>query len=168
MSNAIRKRIVAFIILLIFTISSFVYSNIDLFNSEPLKGENKDLLANSKTQLLSNNLKTNTTASEDTASKLSTEGYEESRVKSAEVFIERLQLQLKEITNDIYLINTNLFISGEDDTNDLVTYKTLIDSIDFKKALYYLVKLKDEFKSFEAVMDEYLLSLQIGDRAFLC
>ena len=80
--------------------------------------------------------------------------------------VERIQYQLGEVKRR----NVETSLSPEASINntdvnekegDLAIYYKVLDSMNLKVAVTLLLMLRSEFGSFEAVLDEYLLSLQL-------
>jgi len=118
---------------------------------------------------------------EEFIAKLKKEGFSEDNISEARMLEERVVFQLQEITsssqenqvtqkpqanksNQINIEGPKVDISGNnkkiDDTADISAYEELSKKIDIKDAVYFMLKLKADFGSYEKVFDEYLYSLQ--------
>lgn len=103
--------------------------------------------------------------------KLKAEGFKEDSITEARMLVERVQFQLEEILSaqDESVIipeaeKTVLPVeeSTENKEADQESYRKLAGEIQTGTAVYLMLKLEKEFGSIEAVLDEYLLSLQLG------
>ena len=99
-------------------------------------------------------------------SKLKEQSYEDRDIIEAKALVERIQYQLGEVKRR----NVETSLSPEASINntdvnekegDLAIYYKVLDSMNLKVAVTLLLMLRSEFGSFEAVLDEYLLSLQL-------
>jgi hypothetical protein len=117
--------------------------------------------------------------SDENIKKLKAEGFSSNDINASKLIAERVQLQLKELTDSSINLpkqsttlidsqsslgnqsidNSNNNISSN---NDEEIYKELQDKFDFQKAIYLMLKLKKDFGSFEQVLNEYLYDIQIG------
>lgn len=101
-------------------------------------------------------------------------GNNEKDINEAISIIERLEVQLNEISSksenqiskdNVKPISNNVedFLNEEKSESeiDLKPYIDLLNKFDKKKALSLMLKLKKSFGTFEKVLDEYLLALQI-------
>lgn len=104
----------------------------------------------------------NFSLSEDEIKGFKDEGFGGDELQQARLLIERVVFQLQEITLDIDAVYAvlNPGDSTEKETDDLQKYRELAAGIDIRKCLYLMLKLRDELGSIEAVLDEYLFSLQ--------
>ncbi|MFZ5989894.1 MAG: hypothetical protein ACOYWZ_22585 [Bacillota bacterium] len=101
----------------------------------------------------------------DYIKKLKAEGFDPKDIDSAELYVKRVILQLSEIQTFSDSIGLRPDISIDihsEKADDSVKYSELLSKIDERKAVYYLVKLKKDFNNTEEVLDEYLISLQLG------
>ena len=105
---------------------------------------------------------------EDFIQHLKKEGFTEQEIIDTKILEERVMLQLLEITStsgipedEVEILKTDTEIKFSD-KEDLTSYKDLTEKIDIKKAVYFMLKLKSEFGSYEKVFDEYLYSIQLG------
>lgn len=98
----------------------------------------------------------------DFINKLRDTGFSNSKIIEAKSLVERLIFQLNEIfdkKNEVtYEVENNI----SQNEQDLQAYKELTEKIDIKIAIYLILKLEEDFGSMEKVLDEYLLSLQLG------
>ncbi|MBO8173608.1 MAG: hypothetical protein H0Z33_17205 [Bacillaceae bacterium] len=96
--------------------------------------------------------------------KLKEQGFSEQDITSAKLLVERTVFQLNQIV-DSEAISPDPVIQVEDPLeqkeDNLAAYKQIIEKFDIKKAVYLILKLNPDFGSMEAVLDEYLLSLQL-------
>ena len=102
---------------------------------------------------------------EDTLEKLKEEGYTEEQIIEAKSLVERVMFQLEEIANMQVMtpsqpeVGVNINENKEEDTT---AYTALVGKISLNEAVYFILKLSDELGSMQAVLDEYLYSLQLG------
>lgn len=94
---------------------------------------------------------------------LKKEGFKDSEIMEAKLMAERVIFNLREITTgnsfDVEIPTAEML--ADDKEEDTQVYRDIMQKINMEKAVYLLLKLKDEFGSIEKVMDEYLLTLQI-------
>lgn len=105
------------------------------------------------------------TGIEETISMLQEQGHTEEEIVEAKMTAERLQFQLNEIAaEDVGApqIPTPVANAEEKKDKNTETIHKLAEQFDLSTAVYCMVILKKELGSLEAVLDEYLLSLQIG------
>lgn len=124
---------------------------------------NQDTLKNSSDntneQMVENEL------GKDAVEQLKEQGFKESEIVEAKMLVERIAFQLEEITTEdnklpeVPSVDINKPLN---DKKDIEAYKELLSKFDIKAAVIFALKLKDSFGSMEKVLDEYLLSLQIG------
>jgi hypothetical protein len=122
--------------------------------------------------------------SDEYIKKLNAEGFSNDEINAAQLIVERVQLQLKELTDNSDSItsqpaneidpqsisgdqvannsNNKLIDSNIGTNSDEESYRELQEKFDFQKAIYLMLKLKKDFGSFELVLDEYLYSIQVG------
>lgn len=98
--------------------------------------------------------------------RLKSEGFKDDEINEAKMLIDRVTLQLSEIItsqdgNDQQLRSVSTDIDTQTE-EDITQYAELSDKIDTNTALYLILKLSKDFITKENVLDEYLLSLQIG------
>lgn len=102
---------------------------------------------------------------EATINKLKDEGFTEEEISEAKSIIERVVFQLDEITDmqaaAPSLPDTRTYVN-EKKEEDMTAYITLAGKINLSEAVYLVLKLDDELGSMQAVLDEYLCSLQLG------
>lgn len=116
--------------------------------------------------LLSNGL------DEEFISKLKKEGFSQQQIIDAKMLAERVTLQLQDI--DSYNARSqakpveapgadqaDLKVLEEDKEDSSKAYSELAKKIDYKNAIYFMLKLKSDFGSYEGAFDEYLCSLQL-------
>ncbi len=96
------------------------------------------------------------------------EGFDKNDVKAARETVMQLQFNLLEICN--YDNEANIdepnktsvgYIDKSNDVQENSKYKELSQSLDANLLIYFCLKLKNEFGSFETIIDEYLYCLQI-------
>lgn len=97
-----------------------------------------------------------TNMGEDTFNKLKEEGFTEEEIVEAKSLVERVIFQLDEISN-MQVLTPSLPEAGVN-----TSYTSLAGKINLNEAVYLLLKLRDELGSMQAVLDEYLYSLQLG------
>lgn len=116
--------------------------------------------------LLSNGL------DDDFISKLKKEGFSQQQIIDVKMLAERVTLQLQDIA--AYNARSQAKpveapgagqadqkVLEEDKEDSSKAYSELSKKIDFKDAIYFMLKLKSDFGSYEGAFDEYLCSLQL-------
>lgn len=101
----------------------------------------------------------------DYIKKLRDKGFADSKIIAAKSLVNRVTSQLKQILDANQEVPTkpvNGLDQEDKDKQELDAYQELASRIDVKTAVELLLKLEKEFGSMEKVLDEYLLSLQIG------
>lgn len=103
---------------------------------------------------------------EETVTKLRKSGFSDEDIQMAKLLAERIEFQLKEIAGASEVPSSPLVpVSGTVGPNGDDTKKEALQSLaekyDPASAVYYLLTLKEELGGSEAVMDEYLISLQL-------
>lgn len=96
--------------------------------------------------------------------KLLQEGFTQEEIMEARLLVERVMFQLKEITEDKSdKVPTPVpdLQPGKNSEDDMAAYQKVAEHFNEKTAIYLSLKLKKEFGSLEAVLDEYLQSLQL-------
>ncbi|KUO72064.1 MAG: hypothetical protein APF77_18330 [Clostridia bacterium BRH_c25] len=101
---------------------------------------------------------------EDTLNKLKEEGYEEEQIIEARTIVERVMFQLDEITNTQAAMPSlpEAGASIDENKDNMSSYTALTGKINLSEAVYLILKLQQELGSMQAVLDEYLCSLQLG------
>lgn len=120
------------------------------------KGQNNQQDRADRNKLLAEN-----NLGEDYLKKLLEEGFSQNEITEAKMLVERVIFQLKEITEfagDTLLLPSEKPEEGKKD--DIEAYRELAGKIEFKNAVYLILKLKKDFGSLEKAMDEYLYVLQ--------
>ncbi|HOQ38204.1 MAG TPA: hypothetical protein PLR73_10930 [Acetivibrio sp.] len=118
------------------------------------------------------NVSENKATSVNYIEKLKSENVDTKEIESAELYVKRVTLQLNEIQT--FSNNAGFLPSAADpvlynpNTDDTLKYSELSSKIDEKKAIYYMIKLKDIFGTKEKVFDEYLISLQLDIDLGMC
>lgn len=110
--------------------------------------------------------------SEDTVQHLKAEGYAEEEIWSARLLVERAAMQMKELAESADSTTQSPKpevptaalhdIEDKDKEQFLEELRNIAAQFDLDTAIKLLLALKDDFGSYEAVLDEYLLSLQWG------
>ncbi len=114
------------------------------------------------------NVLLNTGFDDDFLLKLKKEGFSDESISQVRMLEERVLFQLQEITSDSQEKSTkvdkpNAETAGIDkDSEDLAAYVDLSKKVNIKDMVYFMLKLKNAFGSYEKVFDEYLCSLQLG------
>ncbi|MDQ2085488.1 hypothetical protein RBH29_03455 [Herbivorax sp. ANBcel31] len=90
--------------------------------------------------------------------KIEKEGLSDDEIESFEAYVNRIVFQL----NEIQTFNSISTQSDLNTTDDSIKYSELLSKIDTQKAVYFLIKLKDDFNNMEEIFNEYLLSLQLN------
>lgn len=130
-------------------------NNTNIANSNITKEAETDSI----TPKIKNTIKDQT----DTIQTLKSEGYDTKDIESSELYVKRISLQLNEIStfNDSFGIQQKIGIEHEN-VNYSQNYSKLLEKLDDKIAVYYVVKLKQEFSDIEKALDEYLISIQLN------
>lgn len=100
---------------------------------------------------------------EDTHKMLKEEGFTEVGIMEAKSLVERVVFQLDEISN-MQVVPTfpvTGLNDGDPRQDNIASYRALAEKINLDDAVYLILKLHDEFDSSQAIMDEYLYSLQL-------
>lgn len=117
--------------------------------------------------LLSNGL------DDDFISKLKKEGFSQQQIIDAKMLAERVTLQLQDIDSNNARSQAKPVeapgaagqadqkVLEEDNKDNIEAYAQLSKKIDFRNAIYFMLKLKSDFGSYEGAFDEYLCSLQL-------
>lgn len=96
--------------------------------------------------------------------KLKNEGFSDTEITEAKILTDRVSCQLNEITSDDNNANTQSTAkvnnSKSNDEEDAAQYADLSKKIKENDSIYFMLKLKNDFSSYEKVDDEYLYSLQ--------
>ncbi|HEX2927138.1 MAG TPA: hypothetical protein VHP38_12920 [Ruminiclostridium sp.] len=114
------------------------------------------------------NMLLNTGLDGEFLAKLKKEGFSDESISQVRMLEERVTLQLQEITSDSGKDSVKVdkpsagTLQNDKDNDDLSAYQELAKKIDIKNAIYFMLKLKNDFGSYEKVFDEYLYSLQLG------
>lgn len=104
---------------------------------------------------------------------LKKEGFKNEEIMEAKLLVERVLFQLHEITGENGFqpadpqaeINTEIKNTGSGQSGneeDISPYTELEGKLDARTAVMLMLKLRQEFGSFERVLDEYLYALQAG------
>lgn len=93
-------------------------------------------------------------------------GYDPEQIMEAKLLAERVQFQLKELVDDriVKPVVPRPEASIEPEApkdKKAEAFRKLAEKFDLKAAIGFLLELKRDFGSYEAVLDEYLLSLQL-------
>uniref|UniRef100_UPI0013E35BA6 hypothetical protein n=1 Tax=Paenibacillus kobensis TaxID=59841 RepID=UPI0013E35BA6 len=103
------------------------------------------------------------TGMEEIVVKLRDMGYEEEKLQAAKMLAERVEFQLDEIVRGIGTIQPAVPVPGADhkDNAQQEAVQHIGERYEAGLALYYMMLLQEELGSSEAVLDEYLLALQL-------
>lgn len=102
---------------------------------------------------------------EDVTAKLLGEGFSNEEILEAKMLAERTQFQLKELVNVDKVTpqnpvpEVNPDKKKDDKSSD---FRKIAEQFDVNSILYFMLVLKKDFGSLEAVLDEYLFAIQIG------
>lgn len=104
------------------------------------------------------------TGLEETMTQLEQKGFTQEEITEARMLAERVEFQLKEVGGDR---GSSPTIAASDkekkgEEGRLESIASLAEQFILSEAFYDMVVLKKELGSYEAVLDEYLLSLQLG------
>lgn len=100
---------------------------------------------------------------EDIVAKLRESGFEDGQIHEAKMLAERIGFQLEEIASGTGAPQPAVPVPGEDGTDTaLEAIRQVAERYEAGMALYYMLVLQKELGGPEAVLDEYLLALQIG------
>ncbi|CAG7644635.1 hypothetical protein PAESOLCIP111_04753 [Paenibacillus solanacearum] len=101
---------------------------------------------------------------EELVQQLTAQGYTRDEIMQAKLLAERVQSQLQELTDSkrqpLVEQPSMELLSGKKGKDREEAYRKLAESFQAQKAIAFMLQLKKEFGSLEAVLDEYLLSLQ--------
>lgn len=149
--------------------------------------KNKSNLGASSQKNNRDELLLNSVLDEDFIARLKKEGFSEENITEVKMLEERVVFQLQEIisssqgnqvaqiastaqlnkskeSNQLNIEEPKLDINGGTNNNaidkDISSYEELLKKIDIQNAVYFMLKLKADFGSYEEVFDEYLYSLQ--------
>lgn len=124
--------------------------------------KNKDKNRNKEDKIQRNNALVKSGIGEDYVDKLKEEGYLEEEIMETKLLVERTIFQLNEIAktdvSSTKLPNEEAKANKDEDTSNYI--KTL-EKIELKPAVYWILKLKNDFNSIERAFDEYLYALQL-------
>ncbi|MDR6553470.1 hypothetical protein [Paenibacillus qinlingensis] len=121
-------------------------------NTDTQKGNRSNLLAGME-------------LGEDAVAKLIAQGFTNEEIMEAKMLAERVQFQLKELVNDTKITPQVPVLEIKLDTkkdDKLSEFPKITEQFDVNSVLYFMLMLKKDFGSLEAVLDEYLFALQIG------
>jgi hypothetical protein len=100
---------------------------------------------------------------EDIVAKLRASGFGDGQIQEAKMLAERVGFQLEEIASGTGAAQPAVPVPGESDKDAaLDTIRQVAERYEPGSALYYMLELQEELGSQEAVLNEYLLALQIG------
>lgn len=166
------KRITAIAITITFVLTSFAIVKINSGNADKIiqeKSEKEPMTVSqinnsSHDKVLEVPGNPQKEFTKEAKEKLISEGYTEKEITEVSMLVERVMFQLNEIVGTEQNIAPAQMIMDEkqkklQEENEM--YKTLAEKIDVKKAIQLSLHLSKEFESYSAVMDEYLLCLQI-------
>ncbi len=126
---------------------------------------NKSTLGENSKKNDRDDLLLNTGLDDEFIQKLKKDGFSEDDITEVKLIEERVMFQLEEITSKAQINPTESLnpLSENDKSSDidLADYQELYEKIDIKNAIYFMLKLKDDFGGNEKVFDEYLFSLQV-------
>ncbi len=100
---------------------------------------------------------------EEFINKLKKEGFKDEEITEAKMLEERVAFQLQEIVEkDASAVEKpEISISSLDkDKDDISAYTKLLEKIDAKNAIYFILKLNTDLGGYVKAFDEYLYSLQ--------
>lgn len=100
----------------------------------------------------------------DIIKKLREDGHSDEELTQANMNIERVIFQLKEIASSVEEMPTMNYIKAEEieeNQEDISSYTKLLSQINPNTAIYLMLKLKSDLGSMKNVLDEYLYALQI-------
>lgn len=92
------------------------------------------------------------------------EGYSEDEVSNVKLIVEQLLMSLEEIvrsTSTLPELPNTLITNNQKNISEESNYQKIGDLFDKNLIIYLALKLKDDFGSVQAVIDEYLYCLQV-------
>jgi len=94
--------------------------------------------------------------------RLMAEGLDEQDIQAAKLIAERVAFQLREVVQDsaINVIKPSAADETSEEGQKLEAFRAVAEQFDLEDAIRWMVLLYGEFMTYEAVLDEYLLSLQ--------
>lgn len=102
---------------------------------------------------------------EDVVKKLQDQGFSHEEILEAKMVGERVEFQLKEITNATEVTPPNpipdMNLDKKKEEKKEI-FKKIAEQFEVKSAIYFMMMLKKDFGSLEAALDEYLSALQTG------
>lgn len=128
--------------------------------------KNRSALGSKSEKNNRNDLLINSGLDEDFTAKLKKEGFSEQEILDAKLLEERVIFQLQEITLEGQANQVKIEQPAADNAikvtgyENIAAYEELYKKINIEDAIYFMLKLKNEFGSYEKVFDEYLFSLQ--------
>ncbi len=100
---------------------------------------------------------------EEFINKLKKDGFTEREITEVKMLEERVVFQLQEIVqrDETVVEKPEISIRSLDkDKEDISAYRKLLEKIDVKNAIYFILKLNTDLGGYEKAFDEYLYSLQ--------
>ncbi|WP_131017413.1 hypothetical protein [Paenibacillus thalictri] len=102
---------------------------------------------------------------EEDVKQLTAQGYSNQEITESKLLAERVQFQIKEMTAEsplqqIEKPHVEASLTKKDDDRKNV-YRKIAEQFSVKLVVTFMLKLKKDYGDIEAVMDEYLLSLQL-------
>jgi len=132
-------------------------------------------LKNDKEKDNRSNLLAEAELEKDFVEKLKKEGFNNSQITETKMLVDRVIFQLSEITSQDESSIKESTVNGLDDVSgkeksleDISAYADLAKKVQLKDSIYFMLKLKKEFTSYEKVFDEYLFSLQADLKLDIC
>lgn len=125
-------------------------------------GQNREAKAKRTLNLLETGL------GEEAITRFLSQGYAEKEILNAKLMAERIALQIKQLVDEpnskapeIPSASQKVSSNNEQEAF-LVELRSVAGQFDLEEAVHFMLSLKTEFGSYEAVLDEYLLTLQLG------
>ncbi|MFB9273921.1 hypothetical protein [Cohnella cellulosilytica] len=104
--------------------------------------------------------------SEEGLNRLASEGYTEQEIWNAFLLAERVATQIKELAEgSVVQAPSNpqaITTESKDDEIFLKEIRSVAEKFELEAAVSFMLSLKADFGSYEAVLDEYLAALQLG------
>ena len=93
--------------------------------------------------------------------KLQEEGFTDESINEVKMLVDRVLQQIKDIISDSKIKSIYVTADTSDDKEEISKYEKLSEQINTQNAIYFTLKLKSDFGSYEQALDEYLYSLQL-------
>ncbi|WP_339244330.1 hypothetical protein NST58_23315 [Paenibacillus sp. FSL R10-2796] len=103
---------------------------------------------------------------EEVLQQLRQEGFQDDEIMEAKLLVERVMQQLNEVkdskSSTIEVPSAEITLNQSNETELQTAYEKISEQFNESQAVELILKLQQEFGSMESVLDEYMLSLQVG------